>query len=399
MGTTHYLSPEQVQGAQLDGRSDEYALGVILYECLTGRRPHEGETLYAIMRSISEGRFAPPRALRPDLSPELESVVMTAMAIRADDRYPSVHALGRALLPLASPQGPGGLDATTSRGRSARRGRRPAAAGACTPPPPRRPRCSRPGAPPATSRPVSVIRTNELTRRSGGLRWWQVGLGAIALGLAARRVHDLRAAALACWTPARRTARAGNGVGPCRQRRGRHPRPSHPRRLQPPPSEPRRRRPPTAAERAAGSAPAERHRAGRRPPATRRPEPAGQPGRTPARRRGQADRPTGPARPEPRRPRRHHAPSPDRAPRNHRARLAQPPATRTPVAPSRPAPPASGPGGAPPTTINQLRLPTPLRGPRSALPILARSPRYGRPNRAPARRGFGPKGALQSAEF
>ena len=80
MGTTHYLSPEQVQGAPLDGRSDEYALGVILYECVTGRRPHEGETLYAIMRSISEGRFAPPRALRPDLSPELEAVILRTMA-------------------------------------------------------------------------------------------------------------------------------------------------------------------------------------------------------------------------------------------------------------------------------------------------------------------------------
>ena len=105
MGTTHYLSPEQVQGAPLDGRSDEYALGVILYECLTGRRPHEGDTLYAIMRSISEGRFAPPRVLRPDLSTDLEAVVLRAMGTRADDRFPSVHALGCALLGLASPRG------------------------------------------------------------------------------------------------------------------------------------------------------------------------------------------------------------------------------------------------------------------------------------------------------
>ena len=104
MGTTHYLSPEQVTGDPIDGRSDEYALGVILYECLTGRRPHEGETIYAVMRSISEGRFNRPMALRPDLPPPFEAVVLRALATRAADRFPSVFALGRALLAFASPK-------------------------------------------------------------------------------------------------------------------------------------------------------------------------------------------------------------------------------------------------------------------------------------------------------
>jgi serine/threonine-protein kinase len=105
MGTTHYLSPEQVTGSPVDGRSDEFALGVILYECLTGQRPHNGDTIFTIMRAISEGRFQRPRALRPDLLPALESVVLRAMALRADDRYPTVHALGNGLLPFASPKG------------------------------------------------------------------------------------------------------------------------------------------------------------------------------------------------------------------------------------------------------------------------------------------------------
>jgi eukaryotic-like serine/threonine-protein kinase len=179
MGTTHYLSPEQVQGAHLDGRSDEYALGVILYECLTGRRPHDGDTLYVIMRSISEGRFTPPRALRPDLSPELEAVLLRAMAVRADDRFPSVHALGRALLPLGSPKGrvvwgdyfsrplgPVGQPSSGSRRMYA---------------PPAPPTVFSRGTP-SDVKPISVIRTNELSRRPG-LRWWQAGLGAVAIGL------------------------------------------------------------------------------------------------------------------------------------------------------------------------------------------------------------------------
>ncbi|HEY0710650.1 MAG TPA: protein kinase [Polyangia bacterium] len=105
MGTTHYLSPEQVMGLPVDGRSDEFALGVILYECLTGQRPHAGDTIFTIMRAISEGRFQRPRALRPDLSPDLEMVVLRAMGLRPDDRFPTVHALGNALLPFSSPKG------------------------------------------------------------------------------------------------------------------------------------------------------------------------------------------------------------------------------------------------------------------------------------------------------
>jgi eukaryotic-like serine/threonine-protein kinase len=102
MGTTHYLSPEQVSGKPLDVRSDQYALGVILYEALTGKRPHEGSTAYVVMHSIGEGTFVPPRSLRPEITPTLEAVIIRAMSIRPQDRFESVHGLGRALLPLAS---------------------------------------------------------------------------------------------------------------------------------------------------------------------------------------------------------------------------------------------------------------------------------------------------------
>jgi hypothetical protein len=105
MGTTHYLSPEQVTGMPVDGRSDEFALGVILFECLTGQRPHNGDTIFTIMRAISEGRFQRPRVLRPDMVPALEAVILRAMALRPEDRYPTVHAMGNGLLPFASPRG------------------------------------------------------------------------------------------------------------------------------------------------------------------------------------------------------------------------------------------------------------------------------------------------------
>ena len=103
MGTTHYLSPEQVAGAPVDARTDQYALGVVLYECLTGRRPVRGETAQAIMRSIGERPLRPRRSqLRPDLPPAIAEAVLRAMAHDPAHRFPSAHVLGAALLPFAS---------------------------------------------------------------------------------------------------------------------------------------------------------------------------------------------------------------------------------------------------------------------------------------------------------
>lgn len=105
-GTTFYLPPEQLRGArQADEKSDQYALGTILYECLTGRRAFEGNNVYQVMKDIAEGRFSPARSRRPDLPPALEGIIARAMNVVPDARFPSVRDFGAALLPFASPNG------------------------------------------------------------------------------------------------------------------------------------------------------------------------------------------------------------------------------------------------------------------------------------------------------
>jgi eukaryotic-like serine/threonine-protein kinase len=105
VGTTYYLAPEQASGKPIDARADQYALGVILYECLTGARPFTGDAVYIIMRNIVEGLFRPPSQLCPDIPRELEAVIMRAMSRAPDDRFARVRDLGLALVPFMSVQG------------------------------------------------------------------------------------------------------------------------------------------------------------------------------------------------------------------------------------------------------------------------------------------------------
>jgi len=105
VGTTYYLAPEQAAGHAIDARADQYALGVILYECLTGVRPFTGAAVYAIMRNIVEGIFQPPSHLRPEIPRDLETVVLRAMSRVPEDRFARVRDLGLALVPFMSTQG------------------------------------------------------------------------------------------------------------------------------------------------------------------------------------------------------------------------------------------------------------------------------------------------------
>lgn len=98
-GTPAYMSPEQASGRMdLDTRSDVYALGVILYELLAGRKPHALEGGYLkVLKRISEEEPLRPRAARPDLDAELEAILLKALARDPADRYPSAIQLAEDL--------------------------------------------------------------------------------------------------------------------------------------------------------------------------------------------------------------------------------------------------------------------------------------------------------------
>jgi serine/threonine protein kinase len=97
VGTPAYMSPEQAQGESIDGRSDIYSLGVILFELLTGQQPYHGDTpMSLVVKQITE---PVPHILqvKPDLPPAIEGVIENAMAKSPAERFLTVNALAEAL--------------------------------------------------------------------------------------------------------------------------------------------------------------------------------------------------------------------------------------------------------------------------------------------------------------
>jgi serine/threonine protein kinase len=97
LGTPHYMAPEQAAGRPVDHRADIYAMGVILFECFTGRKPFNAEALFDLLRMHVEAPPPSPRQLRPDLPPELEHVIMVALAKQPDQRFANAQAMNMAL--------------------------------------------------------------------------------------------------------------------------------------------------------------------------------------------------------------------------------------------------------------------------------------------------------------
>ena len=89
VGTPHYMSPEQVQGHPVDGRSDQFSLAVIAYEALTGEKPYTGEHLTTVVYKIVTEEPAPPHRLNPTLSGPIDTALRKALSKKPDARYRS----------------------------------------------------------------------------------------------------------------------------------------------------------------------------------------------------------------------------------------------------------------------------------------------------------------------
>lgn len=145
VGTAKYLAPEQVDGRPVDGRADLYALGVVLYEALTGQPPFVADTDAGTALARLHRDPVAPRQLRPDIPVGVEAVVMRAMAREPDGRYADATAMRRAL--LAAGGDPRQAPAVAQAAAAASTGERPAVRSTIPPPPP-----------PGASQPRQVVR-------------------------------------------------------------------------------------------------------------------------------------------------------------------------------------------------------------------------------------------------
>src|SRR5690606_30192260 len=100
LGTVAYMAPEQARSGTLDGRTDIYQLGAVLYQMLVGQVPFAGSNPFVVLdRHVNEAP-KPLRAWRSDIPQELESIVLTCLAKRPDERFQSMTALLQALRQL-----------------------------------------------------------------------------------------------------------------------------------------------------------------------------------------------------------------------------------------------------------------------------------------------------------
>jgi serine/threonine-protein kinase len=97
MGTPHYMAPEQMRSQPLDARADVYALGVVLYELLSGRRPFDANSYAELVIKVVSEPVTPLERLSPDLPPGVSAAVSRAMQRDRDARFQSVDELARAL--------------------------------------------------------------------------------------------------------------------------------------------------------------------------------------------------------------------------------------------------------------------------------------------------------------
>jgi serine/threonine protein kinase len=93
VGSPAYMSPQQIKEHPLNHQTDIFSLGVVMYQLLTGQLPFQGSNNFSMMYQITHADPVPPSALRPELPPVLDDIVMRALQKSLDDRYPSWDAL------------------------------------------------------------------------------------------------------------------------------------------------------------------------------------------------------------------------------------------------------------------------------------------------------------------
>jgi serine/threonine-protein kinase len=105
LGTPSYMSPEQMAGRRIDGRTDLYSLGVMLFQLLTGKLPHEGDSMARLMYQIANDPAPDVRSLRPELPQALADVLALALQKRAEVRYGDGRQLAADLRAIAASGG------------------------------------------------------------------------------------------------------------------------------------------------------------------------------------------------------------------------------------------------------------------------------------------------------
>ena len=93
VGTPAYMSPEQLAGDPVDARTDLYAFGVVMYECLTGRRPIDADGVYQMIAKVLQERPVEPASLNPDIPAALSALVMRLLAKHRQERPSSAEEL------------------------------------------------------------------------------------------------------------------------------------------------------------------------------------------------------------------------------------------------------------------------------------------------------------------